>query len=52
MPALYAQHHDQFLKNYISTLDPNIINKKCLLLGLHKSKYIFPIYVIVKVKIF
>ena len=52
MPDLHAKRHDRFMTSYLETLEPRILNKDLPLIGKHKSNYIFPISVMVKVFVY
>ena len=49
MPAKFANNHDSYIKNYLTTDKSKIINKTRILVGLHKTGYIFPFNIFLKV---
>ena len=52
MPHIYSSHHDQFIENYLSTLEPRILNSERYVVGKHKSGYVFALNLFVRVKFY
>ncbi|CAD8070227.1 unnamed protein product [Paramecium primaurelia] len=48
MPNIYAQYHDQFLEGYTQNQESRVLNRERLLIGKHKSGYIFPFFIYVR----
>lgn len=49
MPSILAQHHDGFVSNYLGSMEGNLINKERFVLAKHKTGYLFPVIIFVKV---
>jgi hypothetical protein len=48
MPLMYAKYHDFFLENYLSTLEPRILNTERMLPSKTKQDYVNPLQVEVR----
>lgn len=44
VPPPYNKHHDDFILRYEETGEINVIGREKLVFGMHKSQYIFPIW--------
>ena len=49
MPNKLAENHDKYLNNFLATNTSKVINQSRVLIGLHKSGYIFPFNIYLKV---
>ena len=51
MPNIYSKNHDHFINNCINNNGENkCFQKEKFVFGKHKTNYIFPVYLMVKVK--
>lgn len=48
MPLMYARHHDNFLENYLSTLEPRLLNYERMLPAKTKLDYLVSVSAIVR----
>ena len=48
MPAIYANNHNNIIKNYLDTKEQKQINKEKLVFGKNKYGYIFLITILLK----
>ena len=49
MPHIIAELHDNFLDDYLNTLESKILNTDRLLMGRVKNGYITPLYIYIRV---
>ncbi|CAD8089671.1 unnamed protein product [Paramecium primaurelia] len=49
MPKVYADQHDQFMKNYLETSDSKVIGQERILLAQNKNNYLVPCTLMIKV---
>ena len=49
MPEILGHHHDAFVSHYLRTMKGVHINTERFLLGLHKTGYIIPFTIFIKV---
>lgn len=49
MPKILAEYHDSFVSNYLKTMKGNLIDNERFLLAQHKTGYLFPVNIFVKV---
>ncbi len=43
LPPVYSKHHDNFVENYLSTLEPRILGQERILPFKNKSDYLMPV---------
>lgn len=49
MPKVYADQHDQFMKNYLETSESKVIGAERILLAQNKNNYLVPCTLMIKV---
>lgn len=50
MSDIYARVHDNFVSNYVSTMKGMMINKDRFVMAKHKTRYLIPVTIHIKVK--